>query len=807
MEARLVAVDSKVALAGGRSSILETVGNLRISSIVCQENEDKSETVFFVGGQFNEYTAIDYVAYEAAKAAVVPGGVVAPPGIINPNPTCNGIIKLTLKCEYDADDTISKYNQASVIEPIDVNAAGNLDRICLASLQYGIINKKKYLFCLTGFLNAVVYTRLNIFDIESKKNVIQTPDILVPPPPLVTINNYISQSLLLTKDDSDRDNVQNVLIISISTRAAPLFTNYTFTCNVTSLNKDVAAVIQISPAASNENVNIGRNNIITDMFYMEDNREVYIAHQFVLIANPTRTEYPLTVRSNYQALGEWKLESKSKDASDEIDEIDKFDDFIDKVIEMRKIFKLNPSMNLFLQDIDVRDYDGIDSKITKTRLDKMNADLIRDALSNAAAAAAPLSGFGWFVIAPGHVQNIIIDSPCNDIDKKIKNIMDFVYALKTPSDLIAPAPTIALGQPTTDAIAEKMYHFINDLLFMLVYTGCNKLAELICNDYVNLVITPPAAAAPAYRALDRDTWRLRFEVVLGASDVKVKTLIENIAKKEKIYKEKTRITPDISYDFKICSDSDTHTGVAYLVYNYNQNLNSLITLKSQDNLKNKIYEYGKDTFFSSNEQFYTNNIIDNIGNTMEQIVFCSFYKFERKNTAGQPFGDIGNADSETIYISVNIQEEEEGSKKINSGQVFKFLDIIRKYFVNLSSGAVIVDIGISGPIKRLIIGGDFGCNLLNDVVCRKFKSKQMKIYTREDNNHAFSEIDGTNHIFMIDVDLELVQVGGGNGDDNNNQNNHKNQKRICIGECINMNRVVTSKRKTRRKVPLLLSSS
>jgi hypothetical protein len=146
---------------------------------------------------------------------------------------------------------------------------------------------------------------------------------------------------------------------------------------------------------------------------------------------------------------------------------------------------------------------------------------------------------------------------------------------------------------------------------------------------------------------------------------------------------------------------------------------------------------------------------------------------------------------------------------INSGQVFEFLDIIRKYFKSLSSGAVIVDIGISGPIKRLIIGGDFGCNLLHDVeVCMKFKSKQMKIYTRRDNQNAFNDYEGTNHVFMIDVDLEpVVQGGGGNGDNNNNQNNHKNQKRICIGECINMNRVVTSKRKTRRKVPLLLSSS
>jgi len=87
----------------------------------------------------------------------------------------------------------------------------------------------------------------------------------------------------------------------------------------------------------------------------------------------------------------------------------------------------------------------------------------------------------------------------------------------------------------------------------------------------------------------------------------------------------------------------------------------------------------------------------------------------------------------------------------------------------------------------------------------------MKIYTREDNKSAFSDAVGTNHIFMIDVDLEPAAQVGGNGDGyKNNQNdyNKNNQKRICIGECIeNMNRVVTSKRKTRRKVPLLLSSS
>jgi hypothetical protein len=819
-EARLVAVDSKVGLGVGggliRTVIYNTTANFMLHSIVCQENEDKTETVFFIGGRFNRYNAIDYVAYEASKAAVVPGGVVARPGVINPNPTCNGIIKLTLKSEYDSDDAVSKHNQASMIEPIGVNAAGNADPILFASLQYGIINSKKYLFCLTGFLNAApvnIYMRLNIFDLESKMIVIQTPDILAPT--IVT-----NQTLLLTKDDDDKENIQNVLVMTITTNGAvpPSYSNYTFTCNVSSLNKDTTTptAIAVAAAVSNGNVNIGKDNIITDMFYMEDTREVYISHENVLIANRTRTEYPLTVRSNYQALGEWKLESESKDARDDFD---KFDNFVDKVIEMRKIFKLNPSMVLFLQDIDVRDYDGIDSKITKTRLEKMKDDLIRDALvdANAAAAAAPpvpitVSGFGWFTAAVGHVYPIYIDSPCNEVDKKIKNIIDFVYALKTPSvDLIAAVPPIAVGQLTTDAISRKMYDFVNDLLFMLVYTGCNKLAELICNDYVKLVTTPPVAVA--YEVLDRTTWRTRFEAVLGVAVGEVKTLIDKIGKKAKMYKEKTRITPDTSYDFKICSDPDTHTGVAHLVYNYNQYSDTLITLKSQENLKNKIYEYGSSSFFSSssNEQFHMVYITDNIGNTMEQIKFCSFYKLDRRTNAPLPrglFGDIGNADSETIYISVNIQEED-GGKQINSGQVFEFLDIIRRYFMNLRSGAVIVDIGISGPIKRLILGGDFGCNLLKDVeVCRKFKSKQMKIYTREDNNSAFNDNEGTNHIFMINVDLEsAVQVGGGNGDDNNNQNNHKNQKRICIGECINMNRVVTSKRKTRRKVPLLLSSS
>jgi hypothetical protein len=124
------------------------------------------------------------------------------------------------------------------------------------------------------------------------------------------------------------------------------------------------------------------------------------------------------------------------------------------------------------------------------------------------------------------------------------------------------------------------------------------------------------------------------------------------------------------------------------------------------------------------------------------------------------------------------------------------------------TGVPDVDIRIGGPIKRLTFCGNFGCNLLNDVeVCRKFKSKQMKIYTMKKNMD--SKPNQQNQIFMIDVDLEpAAQAGGGNGD-YNSHNNHNNQKRICIGERIeeDKRRVLVNKRKTRRKVPLMLSSS
>ena len=672
-----------------------------------------------------------------------------------------------------------------MIEPIVVNTPIDCGReIIKASLQYGTINSKKYLFCLTEFFHDTynsVTVVLNVYDIGSKSNILQMkmPQQI----PEISQDNYMCQTLLLTKDDK-----QSVLIMSFTYNDEGV-ESYTYTCNVSSLNKGAAAPIQVIAAASNEIVYIRKNNIITDMFYREDTGEVFIAHKGPLVTSVT--EYPLTVRSNYQEIGEWKLKSAStEDAS----ELDKFIKFLDKVFEIRKIFELNPSMILFLQDVDFRDYDGIDSKISKTRLDKMKQDLI-----------AAVNHYNYNHL--DFIEIINMDAPCNDIDKKIKNIMNFVDAFKNPGvELIFDEDDDEDYDEDddddddddedqyNDKVAKKMYDFVNDLLFMLVYTGCNDLAELICNDYVNLVIAP---APPTRRAPPAEpTWKLRFDAVLSRNK-KIKELIDNIVKKGK-----SNLTPDTRYNFKICSDPITHTGVSYLEYNYNKNLKSLITLKNQNNLKNRIYESEKDSFFSSNGQFHINNTTDNLGNTMEQIKFCSFYKFERLARGPVPvkFGNIGNEDLYTVYVSVDI-ESDDGGIKIKSSQVFEFLNIIREYFMIFNIGAPNVDIGISGRIKRIIFGGDFGCNLLNDEeVCIKFKSKQMKIYTTMGNSVIDGSDGNTNQIFMIDVDLEAaVQVGGGN---------NNNQKRICIGARIEENhRVLSNKRKTRRKLPLMLSSS
>ena len=377
---------------------------------------------------------------------------------------------MTLSCDYDNDDVISKYNQKSIIKTINVNNRGNNDRIFYASLVYKVINSKKCLFCLTGFVTAAnrVYTRLNIFDVESSVNY-QTQDITYNGFVQVLNDNYMFQTLLLTvtnnnnksnnKNAVSKDDDEYVLIISFTTSngaAVNPFSNHVFTCNVSNLNKNPATQVEIVSAFSNTNGNIFNDDSVTDMCVIKNNTNDNV-NAFNVFVTHKNSSKPLTIRSNYQEIGDWNMMSPSTE-----NENVKLSMFIKKILEMKKMFELNPSMFLFLQNIDMRDYN---KKITKIVLDKIRSDLIE-----AASTAGGIQLFRNNVLNRVGERSIDIFSACNDIDQKIMNIVNFIYTYKRSTEnLIAPTPP-ALINANNDArdIHIKIYNFINDLIFILV---------------------------------------------------------------------------------------------------------------------------------------------------------------------------------------------------------------------------------------------------------------------------------------------------------------------------------------------------
>jgi hypothetical protein len=750
-EANLVAVDSRVAripsdfsgVASGLTSI-----KTKITSIVCQYSNDssdnsnggddsKSETVFFIGGgEMTIYNNFDQNT-STVKAS-----------------NCNGIVKLTLKSEFNSADNM--YNQVGVIESVSVN---NTNKISLVSFEIVKINSIKYLFCLTTFVDATI--RLNIFNLELKlqsqpqMSVYTYSDVPYKLPKRMTISN---QTLLQTRDGD-----KNILVMSVtfSSSSSPLtFVTQTFTCSVVNLNERAAPVI----VESVTNPNLPHNFSVTDMVYLKDTREVYIAKNNLNKGDNNI----LTVRSNYQKIGEWKMKDKGESEETAI-----VAHFIEKSsVELMSIFQSNPSMVLFLQNIDFRNFESFGNiDEFKKKIDAINASI-----KGLATPTLELTSEDF-------------ESPCVDICKKVKSIVKFIndFTLKNSS---------------ISDITKTVNEFVNNLLFMLLYTGCNKLLITLC-DYYQVCLNNFVTAKPTSL-----NWTTEFEK--SFTEVKfIVDLIKKIGIKS--------IQFDIEYDFNVCSNPKTNTGIAYLVYNYNLQLEDEITPKYQDNIKNKIYEFGEDSSSSISNKFYETNVIDKMGNTHTEISYCSFYKFERlKGSTPTFFGEIGNNDSKTIYVSMNIDNE---NVKFTSSEVFDFLNTIREYFGKLKAGNPSVDIGISGPIKRITIGGDFGCDLLSDVeVCKKFKAKQMKVYTMEENKNAMtykeeqtSKEKKTNHLFVVDVDLErqlTTQFGGGSEEDEEDNQVNQNKKRICIGAPIENGKWVSSnKRKTRRKLPLLMSSS
>ena len=237
----------------------------------------------------------------------------------------------------------------------------------------------------------------------------------------------------------------------------------------------------------------------------------------------------------------------------------------------------------------------------------------------------------------------------------------------------------------------------------------------------------------------------------------------------------------------------------------------------QKTLQNKIYKSNED-YFDKNKEFFTTVMASDSINTIDQINYSSFYKFQRLQMDGNPFRtNFGAMTDATIYACVNVNIDSSPNIKIDSSKVLEFLKIIISYFKRLPSGSIVVDIGISGPIKRIIFGGNFGCNLLQDAnVCAQFTKYGMKIYTMPNNSNSFinNTNDSGNQMFVVDANVTSssflpISIGGGSNMENDNQNIVK--RRLTIGESIqssyddddkNQNIklvVVNHKKKTRRR--------
>jgi hypothetical protein len=287
------------------------------------------------------------------------------------------------------------------------------------------------------------------------------------------------------------------------------------------------------------------------------------------------------------------------------------------------------------------------------------------------------------------------------------------------------------------------------------------------------------------------------------------------------FNEKSQLYDQTFMNIMICSNPETYTGVAYLARGLDNNIRMLIDDEAkQKKLQHEIYK-SNETFFSENSNFFTTLMSNDSINTIDQINFCSFYKFQRLYQDGNPYNfNLGGMTNATIYACVNV----DSNLQIQANQILEFLKVIIAYFKGLPSGAPVIETGIGGRIQRILFGGNFGCNLLhNSEICEQFTKNGMKIYTMPDNSNPFinNTNDSGNQMFIVDANVvtaassSLMAIGGGinsNADtrlhsDSFHENKHKHLvRRLIIGEPIrnvkneNMKLIIINhKKKTKRR--------
>ena len=813
--ARMCSIDKNVERSArferGFALLPPTVGQIiNITSIVCDEEEEssvsKNKTTFYVGGYFNTFGYIvDYERFEKATADAAAGvGPAVNPDDFIKNGNCNSILKLSITTTYI--DPIINYENKCIFEPIETNANKN-NIVFNASLSLHRANSKNYLMAFTAFFDkaanpsymntSMVTTTLNVFNLKARVNA----QIAIPIPksrpsgstaPIIK-GGYVYQCFTVVEDVQSK---KHIAVMNYTFKNGREINGYSFTCE---LNMDAQAPLPLRVVESkcNNEAVTTQGNSITDVCGIKNKNgnqiDLYVAHENVPVLR-NQILYPLTVKSNYQQIGSWNMATNESNASDASGESETFFRFVDSIMELSKIYKEYPSTMLFLQNVDYRDKN---EKITKSELQKMYSELMLKTS-----------------IDPAYIQDpkvIEIENSCNNVFFKLNEMLN-IWSIMISNIASFPRAVSANEYEINVMLFTKIKNFYDNLIFLLIYAGCINLAQLLCNNYTASVLSNANGRddSPDFFLLDQMDVKRKFMTVfttVGFGDDGINN------KFKKMFSEKAQLYDKTFPDIIICSNSETHTGTAYIMRGFNRQLAMLINSETkQKALQNKIYK-SNETFFNENRDFYRTVMASDLINTVEQIKFCSFYKFQRLDAEGPFRTNVGSMIDTTIYASINIDSD----VKIDSSKVLDFLKLIIDYFKRLP-GSPVIDTGIGGPIERIIFGGKFGCNLLHDAsVCSQFAKYGMKIYTMPNNSNAFVDTKNVsgNQMFVVDANVMSssflpLSVGGGS---DNVVNVVNVKQRVKIGEPIQTTNnndtvdknsniklvIVTHKKKTRRR--------
>jgi hypothetical protein len=819
LSARMYCIDSKVQngvgtvadiIPGLRLNSLSRDQTVSVTSIICSEEEDDERgkedgdesasadaaanmlntTTFYVGGYFNAFSYMDHVGLEQAKAAVVPGGPGVNENLFIKRGMCNSILKLTIITNYNTVAT--DYRHKCVFQPIETNAnKNNIIFNASLALYKKDSSSQPFLLAFTAFVDQTTKpatinintrtftTTLNAFDLKTKLNT----QVMIPVPksrvtgdmtPILKMQ-YEYQCIAVVQDVSSKKYIALMSYTMINEWA------YSFTCEL-----NMEAPLKVIESKCNYEVVTSRRNSVTDMCGIENQNgnqiDLYVAHENIGV-EMNRPEdqilYPLTVKSNYQQIGNWNMGFINGDSESE-SETKIFFRFIDSLIELNKIFKEYPSLMLFLQNIDYREKN---QKITTSVLEKMYFDLQEKTTLDDAVNA---------IMQP---KVINLQYSCNNVFITLTLMLQVWNVATNASSHFNDSGNVNLFN--------HIKFFYDNLISLLLYSGCINLAQNLCDNYVTLVLSH-ANNSEEDVELTKDNWKEKFLNTFNTFDTNstFKTFFnEKIAFIDQLV---------LNQHITICSNPETQTGVAYMKRRIDKNLEMSTSETKQKALQNKLYK-SNEAFFDANDDFFTTNLASDSINTIDQINFCSFYKFKRLREDGvTPFvTNFGGMIGTTIYAAVNI----DSNKNFESSKVFEFLKSIIAYFKRLPSGAPIIETGIGGPIQRIIFGGNFGCNLLHDAqVCAQFAKNGMKVYTRPNNSNAFTSVTNSsgNHMFVVDANLMSLSSSSSSSSSLSGGGTEKAKKCITIGEPIQTSHdyvkeqqnikliIVNNKRKTKR---------